>query len=295
MIKVFALIAVLLFVVTSAQGAPITFSTFVSGPSIAAVEGQNRTIAYNYAGNKFVGSVYIGVNNDQLYSTDLSGGNVQKFGAPIPNGFSGEVVVGASLGQAGFSAGDIYAGAGAQIYHFANSGGTPTLFATVPDGAIVRQVFFDPGSSFGGDMLVTTTAGHLYKYNSAGNAALIASLGEDAEGMDIATSAWGTFAGDLLVTSENSGSVRLVSPAGVVQTIATVPLAEIGAFVPLNLGASGNPIEGFYAANFPVNIQFAPASEFAGLEGDAIITSEDWSIRGFGTSILMELALMRPV
>jgi hypothetical protein len=184
-------------------------------------------------------------------------------------------VVGASLGQAGFPTGDIYAGAGAQIYHYSNGGGAPVLFATVPDAATVRQVFFDPGSSFGGNMLVTTIAGHIYKYDPAGNSTLIASLGEDAEGMDIATAAWGSFAGDLLVTSENSGSVRLVSPSGSVQSVATVPLAEIGAFVPLNLGASGNPIEGFYAANFPVNIQFAAASQFVGLEGDAIITSED--------------------
>jgi hypothetical protein len=83
----------------------VIFSTFVSGPSIAAVEGQNATIAFNYAGNEFVGSVYPGINNDQRYSTNLTGGNVQQFGAPIPNGFAGEVVVAASLGQAGFAAG----------------------------------------------------------------------------------------------------------------------------------------------------------------------------------------------
>ena len=108
--------------------------------------------------------------------------------------------------------------------------------------------------------------------------------------MDIATSAWGSFGGDLLVTSENSGAVRLISPGGTVTQIATAPLAEIGAFVPLNLGASGNPIEGFYAANYPVNIQFAAANEFAGLQGDAIITSEDgvnarvWDLHFNGTS-----------
>jgi hypothetical protein len=83
----------------------VIFSTFVSGPSIAAVEGQNATIAFSYTGNEFVGSVYPGINNDQRYSTNLTGGNVQQFGAPIPNGFAGEVVVAASLGQAGFAAG----------------------------------------------------------------------------------------------------------------------------------------------------------------------------------------------
>lgn len=53
----------------------INFSTFVSSSSIAAVEGgNNSTIAFNYAGNKFVGSVYLGVDNNQLYSTNLTGG-----------------------------------------------------------------------------------------------------------------------------------------------------------------------------------------------------------------------------
>src|SRR5579863_800509 len=80
--------------------APVTFSTFVSSADINAVEGQNAAIAFNYAGTQFIGSVYFGPNNSQLYSTNLSGGNVQKFGSPIP-GFSGEVVVAAGLGQAG--------------------------------------------------------------------------------------------------------------------------------------------------------------------------------------------------
>ena len=275
--KLLASTAVLICLAATNAQATVTFSTFVSGPSIAAVEGQNATIAFNYAGNKFVGSVYLGVNNDQLYSTNLTGGNVQKFGSPIPNGFSGEVVVAASLGQAGFAAGDIYAGAGTQIYHYANSGGAPMLFGTVPDGATVRQIFFDPGSSFGGNMLVTTTAGDIYKFNSAGSPTLVASTGEDTEGMDIATSAWGSFAGDLLTASEGSGKIRLVSPGGSITVINPTNLiteAETVGFVPLNLGVSGNPIEGLYMANYPVDIQFAPASQFAGLQGDAVIAEE---------------------
>lgn len=100
------------------------------------------------------------------------------------------MVVAASLGQAGFAAGDIYAGAGSQIYHFSNNGSPQSLFATFPAAAgIARQIFFDPGSSFGGDMLVTTTSGQIYKYNSTSVGTLVASTGEDTEGMDIATSA----------------------------------------------------------------------------------------------------------
>jgi PEP-CTERM motif len=268
--------ALLAVISTNAKADIITFSTFVSSASINAVEGQNNTIAFTYAGNKFVGSVYFGGNNAQLYSTGLTGGGVAKFSSPIPTA-SGEVVLAASLGQAGFAQGDIYAGsqANGNIYKITNAGGAPTPFVTSGIVGGVRGILFDPGASFGGKMLVSTSAGNIYTVDSTGTATLLANVGEDAEGMDIATSAWGSFAGDVLVSSEGSGALRLISPGGVItDTLIRVPSAETVSFVPLNLGSSGNPIEGFYDANYPVNVQSAGASQFTGLKGDAIITSE---------------------
>jgi hypothetical protein len=58
------------------------------------------------------------------------------------------------------------------------------------------------------------------------------------------------------------------------RALATIPIAEELDFVPLNLGTSGNPVEGFYAANFPVDVQKATASQFNGLQGDIVVTSE---------------------
>ncbi|MGB8886038.1 MAG: hypothetical protein WCC87_04900 [Candidatus Korobacteraceae bacterium] len=252
----------------------------MSSSSIASVEGGNHaTIAFNFAGNKFVGSVYVFTDNNQLYSTDLTGGAVAQFGGPIP-GASGEVVVGAALGvnQGSWNPGDIYAGsqANGQIYHFASTGGTPTLFVTLTS-EVVRQIFFDPGSSFHGNMLVTTHAGNIYQITNTGATSLLASVGEDTEGMDIATSAWGPYAGDLLVGSETSGTIRLISPSGqitVVLSAGSFPSAETISFVPLNLDAN-DPSQGFYVANYPNDIQFAPASNFTALLGDAIVTDEE--------------------
>lgn len=262
----------------------VSFSTFVQQSAIAGAEGgNNSTIAFTYAGTMFVGSVYFGPDNNQLYSTNLSGGNVTQFGSPIPNA-SGEVVVGAGLGQGGFTAGAVYAGsqANGQIWSVPSSG-SPTMLVDLNNlanpsincGCGVRGILFDPGSSFGGDMLVTTNAGKIYKVTSGGAVSLVASVGEDTEGMDIATSAWGSYKGDLLVASEGSGNLRLISPTGSVTVIGSVSSAETVSFVPLNLGASGNPIEGFYVANYPHDVQFAGASQFSGLQGDAVITSED--------------------
>jgi hypothetical protein len=278
----------------AARADTVSFSTFVAGSSIAGVEGGNHsTIAFNYAQNKFVGSVYY---DNQLYSTDLSGGSVAIFGDPLPesSGSVGEVVVGASLGNGGFASGDIFVGSEADgnVYHYANSGGAPALFATLPGAAgAVRQIFFDPGSSFGGNMLVTTTSGNVYEITSGGVVTLLASIGEDTEGMDIATSAWGGYAGYLLVGSEGSGTIRLVSPSGVITVVASVgsfPGAETISFVPLDLSTS-DPLQGFYVSNYPVDVQFAAASNFTGLLGDAIVTDEFggstmWDVHYDGTN-----------
>lgn len=261
--------------------ASVTFNTFVSGVSINAAVGQNNTIAFNYAGSFFVGSVYTGPNNNQLYATDLNGANVQKFGNPIP-GFSGEVVVAAGLGQGGFAKGAIYAGNGAgnQIY-LVPPVGAPVLFGTTGNNEVIRQILLDPGGSFGGAMIVTTNSGRIYTFNAAGTPTLLANVGADTEGMDIATSAWGKYAGNLIVASEGSGQVLAISPGGSVSVLKDsvgsniyIALAETVSAVPLNLGSSGNPLEGFYVANYPSDIQFADASQFAGLQGDIIVTSE---------------------
>ena len=111
------------------------------------------------------------------------------------------------------------------------------------------------------------------------------SVGEDTEGMDIATSAWGAFAGDLLVGSEGSGTIRLISPSGTITVVGSVglfPGAETVSFVPLNLNGS-DPLQGFYVANFATNVQFADASNFSGLLGDAVVTDE------FGGSTLWDV------
>ncbi|HEY8879476.1 MAG TPA: hypothetical protein VIN03_18035 [Roseateles sp.] len=270
-----------LLLASGCASAAVTFSTFIQAADINATLGQNNTIAITYAGDKFVGTVYFGPNNLQLYQSDLNGGSVQKFGDPLPSG-GGEPVVAAGLGQAGFAAGAIYAsGSDSKIYRYAPNGGAPTLFASTDDNSGVRQIFFDPGSSFGGKMLVTTTSGHILSFDSSGNRTLIASVGEDTEGMDIASANYGKYAGQLLVVSEGSGKVRAIKADGTVTELKDVggnairiSAAETVSTVPLDLGLSGNPLEGFYVANYATDVQKAGADQFAGLLGDTLVTSE---------------------
>jgi hypothetical protein len=272
---------VLLAVSAGAYADNLSFTTFVpSAPIATATGGQTSTIAFTYAGNKFVGSVYNG--DFQLYQTPLVGGTATAFSStPVPGSGTNEVVLGASLGNGGFTNGNVFAGVEntPQIYQYSNAGTFMGTFATLPGGSGgVRQIFMDPGSTFGGDMLVSTTSGNIYKVTSAGVVTPLASVGEDTEGLDIAPSDWGPFAGDLMVTSEGSGTLRLITPGGVVTVVGSVGLfsgAETVSAIPDTVDA-GNTLEGFYVANFPVNIQFANLAQFQtdGILGDVIVTDE---------------------
>ncbi len=279
---------------TALPASAITFSEFVKGTgtdSIDAVLGQHNTIGFAYAGDKFVGSVYFGANNGQLYATNLDGTNVRKFGTPIP-GASGEMYVSSSLGLGGFGNRDVYVGheSAGSVYRVKNDGSSVSLF-TSGLGGDVRSIAFDPYGNYGFNMIVATQNGKIYSVNGAGTASLLADVGQDTEGLDFAPQDFGPFAkGTLFVASEGSGRVRAITPAGGITDIGvTVPVAEMLSFVPLTLGDSGSSLEGFYAASYPNNIVHAPAGEFAAYKGDAIVTSETspgtvYRIRWNGTS-----------
>jgi hypothetical protein len=256
----------------------VTFNTFTN-PHPTMGPG---TVGFAYAGNKFVGSV-LQNGAGSLYSTDLNGANVQPFAPGVSlNSISGEHFVAASFGLGGFPNGDVYAADGSSIVHISNSGAASNVFITGLSGE-VRGITFDLVGSFNNNMLVTTSYGNVYKVNSGGAATLLANVGEDVEGLDVAPFCY-SFAGlngQLIVASEGSGKLRAISPAGGSTDLTngslgpvTVASAEELTFVPLNLGASGSPLEGLYGANYTPDVLKAGYSEFLGMQGDIIVTSE---------------------
>ena len=89
---------------------------------------------------------------------------------------------------------------------------------------------------------------------------------------------WGPHAGKLIVASEGSGLIRAIDTSGNITVLNPTNLVPGGpeelSFIPLNLGASGNPVEGFYGSRYTPNVIKVPAADFAGLQGDAIVTAE---------------------
>lgn len=266
-----------------AANAALTFDPFVTSTSLSSTLGNTAAIGFSYAGNKFVGSVYYGANNNQLYQTDLNGGSVTKFGAPV-SGFSGEIYVSSSLGLGGFASRNVFAGSEASnsIVQFANDGSSQSTFVTLPNtpaggySGNIRGIGFDPFGQYGYNMIVTTNAGNVYRVSAAGVATFLANVGGDAEGLDFAPQQFGNIAaGTLVVLSEGTGRLQAITPGGAKTDLGLqFSTPEMLSFVPLNLGISGNPLEGFYAANYFTNVIKAGASQFAGYLGDAILTEE---------------------
>ena len=259
--------------------ASVTFNPFVTSAALSGAVGHNDAIGFAYAGNKFVGSTYF---NNQLYQTDLGGNNAQKFGAalPIASGSAGEIYVSSSLGLGGFASRSIFAGSQVlgTVWTYANAATTGTAATNFVTGLVggVRSIAFDPFGNYGGDMIVATSAGKIYRVNNAGIATQLADIGADTEGLDFTPQAFGPFpAGTLVVLSEGLGRIKAISPAGVVTDLGLAfSTPEMLSFVPLDFALTLDPLAGFYAARYPTEVVKASASDFAAFAGQAIVTEE---------------------
>jgi len=260
--------------------AALTFNPFVTSAELIGAVGNDDAIGFAFAGNKFVGSIYF---NNQLYQTDLAGNNAVAFGAPLPitSGAAGEVYVSSSLGLGGFASRDIFAGSQSYgtVWTYGNGATTATAATEFVTGLVggVRSIAFDLYGNYGGDMIVATSAGRIYRVNSAGTATQIANLGVDTEGMDFTPQAFGPIAaGTLVVLSEGDGHVRAISPTGTVTDLGvTFSTPEMLSFVPLDFASTLDPLAGFYAARYPTEVVKSSAGDFAAYAGQAVITEEN--------------------
>ncbi|MEA2669816.1 MAG: hypothetical protein QOG45_36 [Chloroflexota bacterium] len=224
-------------------------------------------LSVNYSGGK--------PNNFDLVAAD---GSHTKFSSI--SGLTDEVYIASirsSPCQGGFTVGQSFVGTGA-----------PGVIARIsPDGSKVVNPWVKlPGETgvlrgglvqdrycvFGGDLIVTTTTGDVWRVTSAGVPHQVASHLAAPNSFEGPTTVpndprYGPWAGTVLVTNEADRCVYSVTPAGKATCSKFGFDAESVRIIP--------PGENYYAVDFADHtVLTAPASEFVGMVGDVLLANE---------------------
>ena len=180
----------------------------------------------------------------------------------------------------GFTAGDLFTGNGVdgQIARITNNGGTIiSPWADLPGGGngLMRgSLYVDRTGVFGGDLIVVTTSGQVWRIDNTGTPTtgtpLASIVGVHLEGVitvpnDVAK--YGPLAGKIIAGAEGQHRLYTIDTLGNVAFFDSLPAIEDIDLIPSN--------ENFYGVNFGTGkLLGAPASEFAGMAGDILLTSE---------------------
>jgi hypothetical protein len=196
------------------------------------------------------------------------------------SGFTDEVKIATvrSGGVGGFTVGDLFTGNGndGEIARITNGGATViNPWVSLPgagNGLMRGSLHVDRTGVFGGDLIAVTTSGQVWRIDSTGttSASPLASIGTHLEGMitvpnDVAR--YGPLAGKIIAGAEGQGLLYAIDAQGNVTSFNVGVFIEDIDLIPAN--------ENFFGVNFGTNrILGAPASEFAGLVGDILLTQE---------------------
>ncbi|EPA04759.1 cadherin-like domain-containing protein [Candidatus Nitrosarchaeum limnium] len=139
----------------------------------------------------------------------------------------------------------------------------------VGNGLMRGSLYVDRTGIFGGDLIVATTAGEIWRINSAGASTKLADVNVHLEGLITVPRdpQFGGLAGKIIVGAEDQSRVYAISDTGIVQ-FWTIPFKiEDIDLIPEN--------ENFFGVNFGTGrLLGIPASSFDGVEGEILITSE---------------------
>lgn len=196
------------------------------------------------------------------------------------SGFTDEVKIAtARSGNAGgFVSGDLFVGNGidGQIVRITDNGATVVNpWVDLPgsgNGLMRGSLQVDRSGLLGGDLVVATTAGQVWRVTSTAKASSVASVtGVHLEGIAIVPDAplrYGPLAGRILAGAEGQGLLYAFTPDGKTTDTYTLGVAiEDIDLVPLR--------ENFFGVNFGTGkLLGAAADEFQSLVGDILLTQE---------------------
>jgi hypothetical protein len=204
---------------------------------------------------------------------------------------------GTGLSLGGFAVGDLFAGSGTgTVARISADGATvQNSFATLPGetGQEWGGLYFDRTGNFGGDLMVATTSGGIYRVKSTGGAAtLVARLQGNRAVEGIITlpndSRFGPLSGKILVGGTDIGipssgktNILAVDPIDATHPMGTFTTYDLGPGVVEPEGFRIVPANGdFFGVDFggspsaPKILFTAPASGFSSIVGDLVIASE---------------------
>jgi RHS repeat-associated protein len=180
---------------------------------------------------------------------------------------------GMSLG--GFQAGELFTGSGAPgvVVRVSADGSTvQNPWVTLPgeSGLMRGSLHVDRTGVFGGDLIVVTTAGGVWRVNSAGQATRLASIPTHLEGLstipDIPQK-YGPWAGKILIGAEGQRRFYTVDARGNTAFFDLDIYPEDIDLIPEN--------ENFFGVDFGSNrLLGAPASAFRDMVGDLLVAQE---------------------
>jgi PKD repeat protein len=248
--------------------------------------------------NSPIGAAYHEPTNRVLLSVNFPVGTPHNFELVAPDGshsqfsnvsgLSGEVYIATvrtSACQGGFSVGEVFTGTGrpGEIARISPDGATALMpWVTLPGefGLLEGGLFQDRYCAFGGDLIVVTSVGNVWRINSTGTATRIASgasFGGFLEGVttvpnDLTT--YGPWAGKVLAGNENNGCVYSIDMLGNSQCWLQELGRGLGSFAPESMHVL-LPNENFIGVDFGDQVLVgASATALSALVGDVLVTSE---------------------
>jgi hypothetical protein len=138
------------------------------------------------------------------------------------------------------------------------------------NGLIRGSLYVDRTGVYGGDLIVATTGGEIWRVTASGASTKIDDVNTHLEGLlvvpdDVAT--YGPLAGKIIADAENAGLMYVFDNGGFIETRAVGERIEDIDLVPEN--------ENFFGVNFGTNrLLRSAASDWDDFEGDILLTQE---------------------
>lgn len=209
-------------------------------------------------------------------SFELVAADGTRTGFSTISGFTDEVKIATARddGVNSFAPGTMFTGNGidGQIAKVNPDGTSINPWVDLPgsgNGLMRGSLYVDRTGVFGGDLIVATTAGEVWRISSAGTPTKLADVNVHLEGVMTvpSDSQFGSLAGKIITGAEGQSRVYAVDTAGAVQFWAIPFAIEDIDLIPEN--------ENFFGVNFGTGrLLGVPAASFDSVEGQILLTQE---------------------